>query len=325
MLTFVARCGRTGIAATLRHGLSLAELLVVVAVMGIAAGALGRVAVLQQSRYRELSFATQARGQLRHGAELLAAELRGVSAVGGDIYPNEMHDASIAVRATTGSYVLCAPPARGSSDLLVASLDAPGGREAVADPPSAGDSLWLYDTGTMLGGSDDSWRAHLITAAGPVSVPCVVDRHAAVPSRPTADDTADSAATARRSYRVSIQPPPSSAVDEHAPARVFRRVRYALYRSSDGEWYLGYSDCRPLVRAPACSTIQPVSGPYLPYSAPGTTGPSGLTLSYFDSSGGPTSDRLAVARIEIVLRARTALREKQTATVQVSAALRNRR
>jgi type II secretory pathway pseudopilin PulG len=297
---------------------SLVELLVVIAVMGVAAGALSRVAVHQQRRYRELSVTVQARTQLRHGAELLANEFRGLSAVGGDIYPGEMHDASIAVRATIGSYLLCGRPSAGAVDVDVTSLD-PGGSLDGAPAPSPGDSAFLYDTGVAGGPSDDSWRAHLITAVTSVAV------HCAPANDSNLADESTSSVSPRRTYRLSVHPSPTSSLDPHAPVRLFRRVRYALYQSSDGEWYLGYSDCRPIVRAPPCATIQPVSGPYLPYAAPGSSKSSGLTFSYFDAEGLETTDPLLVARIEVTLRARAPVGAQEVASMDISAALRNRR
>jgi len=309
--------------ATARHGVSLAELLVVIAVMGVAAGALSRVAVHQQRRYRELSATMQARAQLRHGAELLANEFRGLSAVGGDIYPGEMNDASIAVRATIGSYVLCRRRAPGAADVEVTSLD-PGDSRDGAPAPSPGDSAWLYDTGVALGPSDDSWRAHLITDVTPVAGPCAPadDSTGVDESTPKG---ASSSVSPRKRYRLSVHPPPASSLDPHAPIRLFRRARYALYQSSDGEWYLGYSDCRPIVRAPPCATIQPVSGPYLPYAAPGSSRSSGLTFSYFDTAGVQTTNPLLVARIDMTLRARAPVGAQDMASMDISAALRNRR
>ena len=308
-----------------RRGVSLAELVVVIAVMGVAGGALSRVAVHQQRRYRELSVGMQTRAQLRHGAELLATELRGLSAVGGDIYDGEMHDASIAFRATVGTYVLCERPAPGALNVDVASLDAWGTHDRATDPPSPGDSAFLYDTGVELGPSDDSWRAHLVTAATPVSAHCVVADDSTGLGEFTPERAPSASFVPPRTYRLSVQPPPASSLDPHAPIRLFRRARYALYHSSDGEWHLGYADCRPLVRAPPCATIQPVSGPYLSYAPPGGSRPSGLTLEYFDSAGVQTSDPLLVARIDVTLRARGSIGEQETASMSVSSALRNSR
>jgi len=81
--------------------------------------------------------------------------------------------------------------------------------------------------------------------------------------------------------------------------RFLREARYSLYQASDGRWYLGYQECP----GGTCNTIQPVSGPYLPPSTSG--GSSGLTFTYFDSTGAVTATPTTVARIDVVTRSAT--------------------
>ena len=71
-----------------------------------------------------------------------------------------------------------------------------------------------------------------------------------------------------------------------AAVRLTRIARFALYRGGTGEHWLGFTEVQPATGA--WVTIQPVSGPYLPFraAAPGT---SGVALSGRDSSGGPTT------------------------------------
>ena len=299
------------------RGVSLIELLVVLALLGIAAGAISRIATSQQRAYRVLAAKTVALGQVREGSEVLASELAGISPGAGDIYDGEMHDASIAFRSAIGTYLLCAAPIGGTSTIDVvpvgpgvsagagASEDVvdtgdPAGSavETPHDPPSVGDSLWIHDAGPDIGSADDHWRAHLITAVEGVRRRCA--------------PSADSGETA--AYRMSIVPVPASSLADHAPLRLFRRARYALYHSGDGGWYLGFSDCRPLVRNPPCASMQPVSGPYLP-AATGASGGSGLTLAYLDRAGTPTTDPAAVAAIELVLRASAGDAGRSTDTI----------
>src|SRR4029079_4209458 len=103
------------------------------------------------------------------------------------------------------------------------------------------------------------------------------------------------------SWQVTLASPPSSSVHKGSPLHFARRGRYSLYRSSDGDWYLGYRRCNA-IGASVCGSIQPVSGPYRSYSR--TAGTSGLTLKYYDSSGAEIgAARSAVlARINITLR-----------------------
>jgi prepilin-type N-terminal cleavage/methylation domain-containing protein len=288
------------------RGVSLIELLIVLALLGVAAGALSRIATHQQRSYRQVAARTAAHAQLREGNEVLASELAGISPGAGDIYDGEMHDGSIAFRSVIGTYLLCGAPAEGtnaidavrvesattsgdqSNDDPNAAANLGGVIEALRESPSVGDSLWIHDTGSGIGGSDDQWRLHAITAVGAVRRRC-----------PPAADSGETAG-----YRMTIVPGPSSTLAVHAPLRLFRRARYALYQSGDGNWYLGFSDCRPVVRNPPCSPMQPVSGPYLP-AATGAAAPSGLTFVYLDRTRAPTTDPAAVAAIELVLRAST--------------------
>ena len=217
---------------------------------------------------------------------LLSTELRDIAPAAGDLYPGELRDASIAFRAGLGSFVLCAPAVGGTHVLDVMDSMMESDPSAATDPPSVGDSLWIYDAGPTSAGADDRWIAALIDAVSHVTRSCASDL-------PT---------TTRGVARLSLTAPVPPITESHAPVRIFRRVRYALYASSDGSWYLGFSDCRPIARTPACSTLQPISGPYEAHR-PADPGRSGLVLTYRDRVGAPTSDPLAVARIDIVLRA----------------------
>lgn len=274
-------------ARLLRRGLTLSEVLVVLIVLGLAGASVGRLGVDQQSHYRDFAGRVLARSRLREGSILLAAELRGISPRAGDLYPGEMQAASLAFRSTVGSYALCEAAAAGSAVIDIIQPVSASDSSGFGDPPSAGDSLWLYDSGLDTGGADDRWLPLAIDGVSPVARSCASDASSAT----------------RDAFRVSLAAPVQGTTEPHAPVRVFRRVRYALYASSDGLWYLGYSDCRPIVRTPPCAPLQPISGPYEPYRA-SSAARSGLSFSYLDRDGIPTDDPFAVASIGIVLRAR---------------------
>ncbi len=90
-----------------------------------------------------------------------------------------------------------------------------------------------------------------------------------------------------------------------SPLRGFATVTYASYRSgADMQWYLGQQR--------AGSTVQPLLGPL--------AGPSGLTLTYFDRTGAPTTVPTAVAAVELRVRGRTTL---ATDSLVTRVALRN--
>ncbi|MHB1313108.1 MAG: PulJ/GspJ family protein [Gemmatimonadaceae bacterium] len=70
--------------------------------------------------------------------------------------------------------------------------------------------------------------------------------------------------------------PPASVLPLLLPVRVWRAVRYVLYRAGDGSWWMGERSCTP-----GCSSAQPITGPLL--------GPSlgGLRMALVSRAGGP--------------------------------------
>lgn len=272
--------------------MSLAEVVVVLVLLGVAAATVGRIGVEQQTHYRDFAARLQTRSRLREGSAVLGAELRGISPRAGDLYPGEMRDASVAFRSTVGTFALCEAAIAGASSIDVTDLDADpdsmASGSASDNAPSPGDSLWLYDSGAETGGADDRWLRFVVNGVTRVRRSCA----------------SDAASDQRDAFRLALSPAVRGITEPHAPVGLFRRVRYALYESSDGLWYLGFSDCRPVVRNPPCAALQPISGPYEPYSPTDGGARSGLTLTYLDRDGFPTTDPLAVARIGIVLRAK---------------------
>ncbi len=284
------------LSASRRRGLSLVEILVVLTVLGVAASAIARLAIHQQRSFRLLATRSVAVGQLRAGSEILAADLAAIAPAAGDIYEGEMHASSIAFRAALGTYMLCGAPVNGDGAVDVVAIGPASGAGEVnrasistTKAPEPGDSVWLYDPGDVMESSDDRWRSHVVTTTARAQAACGVGA-----------DTGAAPVT-----RLVVTPQPSSSLARHAPVRVFRRARYALYRSRDGAWYLGFADCRPLIRTPACAPLQPVSGPYLPPAVPRAGAPGGLALTYLDRDGAPTDEPLRVAAIDITLRAGT--------------------
>ena len=294
-----------------RSAVTLAEVLVVLAVLGIAAAAVSRVGVGQGERYRDFAGAVRARSVLREGTSLFATELRGVAPPSGDLYAGEMRDASIAFRSAIATFALCEPAMAGTSSIEVIVPDFAtdtGSSTGPSETPSVGDSLWLYDSGATVRGSDDRWEPALIVSA--------------VRGRRACPNTASGL---RDVYRLGLANATHATTESHAPVRVFRRVRYALYQSSDALWYLGYADCRPIVRNPPCSSLQPVSGPYQSYSSANGGARSGLRITYLGLDGRATSDPLTVVAIGIVLRAQSGARSagRRDAVDSLTIALRN--
>ena len=301
-----------------RPGVSLIELIVVLAIVGIAAGAITRIATHQQRQYGNMASRSLALAQLRAGADVLVAELAGISPVGGDIHEGGLGRAAIIFRAPLATMVLCAQADTAATEIAVAGVWAvaslAGGDDAdVAhdDLPSAGDSILLYDAAADSGRATvrGPWSAHIVTAAAGAPQSCLPG------------DSTEVAVV-----RATIDPPVGRPLEAHAPARAFRTARYALYRSANGQWYLGFSDCRPLVRTPVCAPLQPVAGPYMPYDGASST-LGGLVFEYLDAGGAITADRLAVAAVRVTLRANAALPglPEDTVVVTRSIGLRNSR
>jgi hypothetical protein len=141
---------------------------------------------------------------------------------------------------------------------------------------------------------DDAWRAATVAQISRAAAPC------------TGSALVDSLGDAGKSgYRVRLAAPLPPTVVAGAPVRVLRDARFALYRSSTGDWYLGWTDWN--VTLGRWNVIQPVAGAYLAYQrAPGA---SGLSLVYHDSMGvarPPSSIVASVAAVGATLRTETA-------------------
>jgi len=109
------------------------------------------------------------------------------------------------------------------------------------------------------------------------------------------------AASGAKAYAVSLDAPLVAAIRAGSPVRFVRRGRYSLYRASDGDWYLGYRRCNA-IGASVCGAIQPLSGPYQPYSSDADQ--SGLVFEYFDRTGSdPRAAPLSLARVDVTARA----------------------
>jgi hypothetical protein len=117
---------------------------------------------------------------------------------------------------------------------------------------------------------------------------------------------------------LGANPNVAGAITVGAPVRGFEIVTYQLYQpAGDTSWYLGMR--------PSGASMQPLIGPLLP---------NGLTFSYFDSAGTAQNNPALVSRIDVVIRARTALAVRTAGqgplqatvdSVNISVALRNNR
>ena len=310
-----------------RAGFTLVELLITMTLLTLVGAAIVNVIISQQRFYRGTNELMTTRSQLRQVAAMLPSDLRGIASAGNDIY--FMSDSAIEFRSTFGSSVVCTILGGSTPAIVLPPRNTAKGVRwtSWSRTPVLTDSIALYDGGVTSSPTDDKWTVHRITGwtnvTGNTSSTC--------PSSAGLVQSTD-LTTSNPSFRVNISPVQPATVTQGAAVRFFRRVRYNLYRAADGLWYLGYQDCLPS-RTPPCSVVQPIGGPYQPYAAAGS-GESGVEFTYVDSLGAVTTDRKAVARIDVVVRGQSSELVQLTAatgwttfrdSLRLEIALRNRK
>lgn len=277
-----------------RPGFTLAELLVVMVLLGIIGGAIVSFLVRQQRFYNGVQSIIDTRRQIRQAAAMLPADLRGISSVGGDIYA--MTDSSIDIRATTGTSVVCVTNTTSKLLYLVPATLAKGVvMTSVYTTLAANDSIFVYDDGANTAvNTDDAWQRYGVSAVAIVpTTNC--------PTSTGLVQAADQAGT-NQMYKLTLPVTQSATIRAGSIVRFFKKAHYSLYHAADGNWYMGYYDCK-LGRATSCNAIQAIAGPLNAYAASGTN-TSGLQFTYYDSLGAVTTVPANVARISVVARGR---------------------
>jgi prepilin-type N-terminal cleavage/methylation domain-containing protein len=277
-----------------RDGFTLAELIVATAVGGIAAAIMTATVVHQQRFYSSASAVLDVRSQLRDAADVLASDLRGaaVSTLGVPF----MSDTAVEIFTTIATSIACASPAGATIPLPPSKLTSGNTLTSILTQPDTGDLAMIYVFPQM---SPDSgrWETHRIAsfAARALNTSCPPSSGFTTPG---------DAYVGATGFVLTLTSSPNTLMRKGAPVHFVRRARYSLYRSSDGDWYLGYRRCNA-VGASACSSVQPVSGPYR--AGRSATGAAGISFRYFDSAGAEltSSASFSVARIDIVLRGET--------------------
>ena len=211
--------------SALRAGLSLAEVAVVIALLGVVGGAIGS-AILHQQRFSgDANELLRVREGVRDAMEVLSTDIRGSS-------PADTirltADSAIELFTSVGTSVVCRAIASNAVALAEESL---GGHtlSGFVVHPDSGDIALLY-----IGSADTSeprWDRHRIVAfaARPEAASCLPES-----SGPT------------EGFVLTLQSAIDGTVRAGAPVRFVRRGRYSLYRSSDREWYLGYRRCNAI-------------------------------------------------------------------------------
>lgn len=276
-----------------RSGMTLLELLISMVLLGLMGGLIVGFLLKQQRFYAGANEILLTRTQVRQAAAMLPSDLRAISSSGKDIYV--MTDTSIEFRSTFGSSYLCRSDKAGSKIIIPpVTLAKKSMLTAWTQTPVVGDSVALYVDSTSTAVRDDSWSVHAITLVSPQTADASPGCQSSTGMMKSTDVT-----SLNPSFVFTISPTQSGTVSAGAGVRFFKRVHYSLYRAADGQWYLGYYDCRT-GRSPVCSVIQPVSGPFRAFNN-AQPERNGVRFSYYDSTGAVTANKLAVSRISIVL------------------------
>jgi prepilin-type N-terminal cleavage/methylation domain-containing protein len=260
----------------MRRGLSLVELVVTVALLGVVLAFVARTLIGQQRLYQSVHARETLDRASRQAVLILAGELEPVFAQGGDLTAGQATDSAVEFQSLVGAAIGCGvhsldvrlPPAADTGAPTFA---------AYVTTPAVGDRLLVFDAEA----DPEQWRERVIVGLRTGGSSC-----AWAGPRDGYTLTLDSALTVA----------PLSAM------RITRRTRYSLYRSGDNQWYLGMRDWNSATGR--FNTIQPVSGPYLPYSARAST--TGVKFTYVDSSDRllptPVANATGVRRVDVTIR-----------------------
>jgi prepilin-type N-terminal cleavage/methylation domain-containing protein len=279
MTTMIRRRGKRA-----RRGFTLIEMMIAIVLTVLVMGALMIALVRQQRFYTGAAQLLDARSQVRQASAILPNDIRALSTVGGDIVA--MDETELVVRATYGSSVICAIS---GGNVIVPPVDPAAGNVVTfwSAVPATGDTVFIFNEGPTTNASDDSW------AAGEIGN-TVTWETGTCPTSTGLTTAADASKSLLKFNLVNALP---ADVTVGAPMRYVRRAVYRLFEAPNGEWYLGYC-------SPGCGNTDPevIAGPFVAFD--GADGP-GVRFTYLDRNGVETATASQVARISILVSART--------------------
>lgn len=296
-----------------RPGLTLIELVAVIALAGLVGAMITATITRQQRFYRDAAETLYARESVRDAIAVLSTDIRSAS-VADTIRLRA--DSAIEFFATIGASVVC--QAVGNEVGLAPAHAAGNSLSGFVIEPDTGD-LVLFRTDSA--GTGEHWERYRISSftSRSLASSCTAASRFSQNSD-FAAGVAGFVVTLTTALRGDVKP--------GAPVRFIRRARYGLYHASDGGWYLGYRRCNA-VGPSACGVVQPVSGPYRGYSPdPADTG---LLFEYFDAFGRPLdpgASPLALTRVDVTARTESISSGSRSGKISDSAntsvAIRNR-
>lgn len=231
-----------------RRGFSLAELMVVVVLLGIVGGAILNVIVKQQRFYRATDEVIGVRTRLRDATAILPVDLRSlgpqpdaVTGFSGDILA--VSNSSIAFRSTFGTSIACAVAGTTIHLPPLGRLASGATYTAFQTTPAVGDEVAIFNAAA------NTWTLTTLTAAPSASGGvCTAGAGAGFFRRATDPD----------GLQVTVASV-GSGIQVGSPIRFLKRVKYGLYKAGDGRWYLGFAF---ITGDGSTWSPQPVSGPY---------------------------------------------------------------
>jgi len=257
-----------------RAGFTLVELMVGLMIATIVGIAVMTIAV----RHEHLAFALEqimeSRRALREGTDALRYDLRSTAPQQDALYA--IGTSFVEFRMATGFSILCGLDSTRTTLIFPARTASTPNVTSWIVSPEPGDTVMMF----AASADSATWHTRAVASTPTTGRAC------------SPDFVAGASTLALR-----VATPVTSDVGAGAVLRFVRRARYELYRAADGAWYLGFRDCLS-TRATPCATVQPVSGPYAR---------GGLQFRFLDSAETPTTDPHRVSRIDVVLRAATAM------------------
>jgi Tfp pilus assembly protein PilE len=255
-----------------RGGFTLVEVLVYLLIGVVLVSVVYRVLISQNRLYVKQRELIDVRGTLSTAAAVLAWELRQASAAGGDLY--SIGPSSFSVRSIQGVGIVCA-----ANDTVpnYGLWRTTGEFYATTD-----DSALVYAAGSGKEG-DDGWRsAGILELLNPTT--------GQVPACAWPAGVAPDLVVKLAGDLTGIYP--------GGPLRSFRRVEYGLFQDG-GRWWLG-------ARVGAAESYEKLTGPV---SSPAD---GGLMFTYYDQNGAATLDPTQVAEVQIVIRAESVGKIRQS-------------